>query len=178
MQKLKKTYKGIPLWVIALLLCAGIAAASVIIISNIWISPKITVIPPPPQPLNLFSPDLTQDQTIQVDVPLEYHMTLENPNTDYTYTRVHVIVEIRDLSDGQISPGDVTVQYYDPTATPGYEWKTITFEQRTEDGNTYLYHDWAAYGFDMPPSFSITILFKATYHTAGVYQGEAYAVQG
>jgi hypothetical protein len=173
MKKIKVLGKSIPLWLLATMLCVGIVAAYTII-SNTWISPKITVTSPTPKLLSLSSPDLTQDQTLQVEESLEYNMTLENPNTGYTYTGVHVIVEIRDLSDNVISPSDVTVQYYDPTATPGYEWKTITFEQ----GNGYIYHDWSgANPFNMPPG-SVTILFRVTFHTPGQYQATAYAVQG
>jgi hypothetical protein len=174
MEKLHRKWKGIPVWIIVVAMAVSIVAATAVIISNIWISPKVTVAPLP----LVLSSDLTADQTIQPEVPLEFHMTLENPNRAYTYTSVHVIVEIRDLSDNQMSPNDVLAQYYDPTATPGYEWKTITFEQRTEDGNTYLYHDWSgATPFNMPPG-SITILFRTTYHTSGQYQATVYAVQG
>jgi hypothetical protein len=169
MNMTKKSKIAIVGMVIALLIVTTVAAFTTI--SNTWTSPYITV-----SPLLLdISSDLTET-TIQPEVPLGYHMTLENPNTAYNYANVHVMVYIYDVSgDLKISLADVTVEYYDPTATPGYEWKTITFIQG--DNYDYIYHDWSgSTPFTMPPG-SVTILFRATYHTPGIYYAEAYAVQ-
>jgi len=157
--------------VIALLMVTTVVAA-LTQISNTWTSPYITV---SPLLLSLSSSDLIEDTTIQPEVPLYYYMTLKNTNTAYSYVGVHVYVYIYDWSDNYISLADVTVEYYDSTATPGYEWKTITFIQG--DAYAYIFHDWSgSTPFTMPPG-EVTILFRATYHTPGIYQGQTYAVQ-
>jgi len=160
--------------VIALLMVTTVAAITAI--STTWISPYITV-----SPLLLsLSSDLTADTTVQPEVAFGYTMILENPNTAYSYTGVHVMVEIRDVSgDHLIFPADVTVEYYDefPSPsypTPSYTWKTITFTPGAD--YAFIFHDWAAYGFTMPPG-AVTMHFRATYHTLGIYQAQAYALQ-
>lgn len=155
--------------VIALLMVTTVAAAWTTIISNTWTSHYITV-----SPLLLsLSSDLTEDKAIQPEVPMEYTMTLVNPNAAYSYTGVHVIVEIRDVSDNKILVSDVTVAYWDPTSSPA-KWITKIF---TQGDASYIYYDWSGgTPFVMPP-VSITILFSVTYHTPGIYQGTAYAVQ-
>jgi hypothetical protein len=158
--------------VIALLMVTTVVAVTQI--SNTWTSPYITV---SPILLSLSSSDLIENTPIQPEVPMQFHMTLKNTNTAYSYAGVHVMLYIYDWSDNYISLADVTIKYYDPTAVPQTEenaWKTITFIQG--DAYAFIFHDWAAYGFTMPPG-EVTFLFRVTYHTPGIYYAQAYAVQ-
>jgi hypothetical protein len=158
--------------VIALLMVTTVVAA-LTQISDTWTSPRITV---SPLLLSLSSSDLTGDTAIQPEVPMEFHMTLKNTNTAYSYTGVHVMLYIYDVNDNYISLADVTVQYYDALPpSPSYTWKTLTFIQG--DAYANIFHDWSGSSpFTMPPG-SVTILFRVTYHTPGIYQAQAYAVQ-
>lgn len=176
MRRKIKVLKTIPVWVIAVIVIAVVVGATGAIISNVWKSPKINV--PAPVKLKLyFSLDDKDELTLPMGKWLEYEMTLENPDEIYTWHVDHVRVEIYDLSDKKISPDDIVVQYYDPEATPGYEWKTIEFKHGIkEDGTEFLYHNWADYGFDCQPGYKQTIKFRIMFKEPGQYYAEAWAV--
>jgi hypothetical protein len=111
MEKLKKTYKGIPLWIIALL-CVGIAAASAIVSNVLHLTTVVQYPPPPPiqTPIKL----TYEGWPDSVTVGQTYTFTVTTKNLDPNYYVNNLVTHIEVWSEcGGLSANMIYVYYND-----------------------------------------------------------------
>jgi hypothetical protein len=111
MQKLKKTYKGIPLWTIALLLCAGIVLAGTIVSNILHLTTVVQYPPPPPiqTPIEL----TYEGWPDSVTVGQTYMFTVKTKNLDPNYYVNNLVTHIEVWSDGGALSANMIYVHYD-----------------------------------------------------------------
>ena len=151
---------------------AAVALAGTLI-SNVWESPTITVTDPLPPPLALdISSTFLLPESILTGGSVTYPVTLYNPSLEGApgYDAVLIEITISDIDDDLIAPGDVTLIGNDGTAS-----YPVTLVQGTVPGE--LTGTWGpAIGFPVPPQWTATTNFTATFLKAGEYKATAVAV--
>ena len=156
------------------ILVGGVFAA--VSISNVWISPDITVtvyVPPTPSNLDLIisSPDFTTTRNVTTGEATLAGVTLTNPSPDGApgYTGVKVQFTINKT---EIVVSDVSVEY---SIDAGATWLPLTLTQ--SGANELLGIFGPAEGFPVGYGYNVTTPLRATFATAGVYHATAQAVQ-
>lgn len=170
---LKKRFLGIPILAILLTVVVG-AAVLAAAISNLWISPDITVEPVPPpanEPLVISSPDFTTPRSILVGQATLAGVNLTNPSPSGApgYTGVLVEFSIYDKSDNTIVPSDIVLEYQEDDT-----WYVLTL---TQDTGVLTGTFGPAGGFPVGYGYNVTTPLRATFATPGIYYATAQATQ-
>ena len=171
---LKKKFLSIPIFVILLTLVVGVAVLAVTIISNLWVSPDITVTEPAPPPpenalLIISSPDFTTPRSILVGQTTHAGVNLTNPSPSGApgYTGVNVVFTINKTG---IATNDIVLEYQAVADGP---WLPLTL---VDNGDVLTGMFGPAGGFPVGYGYNVTTPLRATFATPGIYYATAQAV--
>jgi hypothetical protein len=169
-KKMRNFFKAHRILAIGISIVLSLALVSVLAataISNLWVSPSITVTVDN-LPLVLSSPDFTAGRSIKVGVATEASVNLSNPSPAGApgYTGVVVGFSIYD-TDGVIVPSDILLEYQS-----GGNWYALPM---TAGAGVITAVFGPSGGFPVGFGYNATTPLRATFNTVGTYHVTAQA---